>query len=385
MNKLYIIKERAFRRSEIYPNEYSDTINELLKKARLSEQIFIHRKGNNIFYLYKKCFSYKRSIAICILSDRLCTDYYDLKKTFQSLISDMSHLGICFKKNTYSLLNYSLLIQRVTLDIFLRDNKNKFNFIFKRATAIPQAKIDIPKGDIVPCVLEERGSSWIVNQITNGYHNIHLSFREETTHIDTHVRDKRYIDIKIPFIIILYSYIKEHIRKIISIICLMVVLAFTVPPLFKSCKHEVPVPPSPKSVIKDTTIMPLNIQEKDNKMDKTNKQETKQSSKTSSDSSKLHVPAQQEIKNAPKEKVSVNSQTVLSDEELLKRALQSRDWKSVKKLADKGLKNAYIPLAKHYLENASTHKLAFSYAKKAQKARINGAEDILKILELHDF
>ena len=61
----------------------------------------------------------------------------------------------------------------------------------------------------------------------------------------------------------------------------------------------------------------------------------------------------------------------------LQEAVRKGDYASVRKLADSGYSPAYLPLARYYLQNPSTHDLADSYAKKAKRAGVRGAQDII--------
>lgn len=78
---------------------------------------------------------------------------------------------------------------------------------------------------------------------------------------------------------------------------------------------------------------------------------------------------------------STPSQENLSDDKLFEKATASGDWETVRKLADKGYKKAYLPLAKHYCSKSKTHNLADTYARKAKSAGIAGADDVISVLE----
>lgn len=66
-----------------------------------------------------------------------------------------------------------------------------------------------------------------------------------------------------------------------------------------------------------------------------------------------------------------------SNGEILRVALQNKNYSTVKTLADRGYTPAYIPLAKHYLQDPSTHDLADRYAKKAKRAGLSKAQEII--------
>lgn len=183
MNDIYIIIKQAFKKKEIYPKIYPHDSKEITKdnlyKSSTKEQIFIHRDNWGLYYIYKKKLSYNQYIAICVFSDRLCTNYNELKLGFRMLISEMSRVRLFIKDNHNLINGQSIQNQKVNLDIFLRENKDYIDSAFKKSQDIPPIKIDIPKNDIVECIFEDRNSTWITNQIKYGYCNIRITFREE--------------------------------------------------------------------------------------------------------------------------------------------------------------------------------------------------------------
>ncbi len=75
----------------------------------------------------------------------------------------------------------------------------------------------------------------------------------------------------------------------------------------------------------------------------------------------------------------------LSPKERFDNAKRTNDWNSMRQLADEGYSPAYLPLAKHYMDDSKQHVLAKKYAKKAKQKGISAANDILKELEELDF
>ena len=65
----------------------------------------------------------------------------------------------------------------------------------------------------------------------------------------------------------------------------------------------------------------------------------------------------------------------------LQRALESKDYVAVRKLADDGYSPAYLPMAEYYVKTPSTHDLADKYAQKAKKAGIKGAQKVIDDLQ----
>lgn len=75
----------------------------------------------------------------------------------------------------------------------------------------------------------------------------------------------------------------------------------------------------------------------------------------------------------------------LTQKERFDNAKRGKDWNSMKQLADEGYSPAYLPLAKHYMNNSRQHGLAKKYAEKAKRSGIAGATEILNELEDLDF
>ena len=75
----------------------------------------------------------------------------------------------------------------------------------------------------------------------------------------------------------------------------------------------------------------------------------------------------------------------LTQKERFDNATRGKDWNSMKQLADEGYSPAYLPLARHYMNNPRQHELAKKYAEKAKRAGIASATEILNELEDLDF
>lgn len=68
-----------------------------------------------------------------------------------------------------------------------------------------------------------------------------------------------------------------------------------------------------------------------------------------------------------------------------RKAMADGDWSTVKELADKGFSKAYLPLAKHYLDNSSTHSLADKYARKGMSVNESEANEIISVLRNYGY
>lgn len=78
---------------------------------------------------------------------------------------------------------------------------------------------------------------------------------------------------------------------------------------------------------------------------------------------------------------SIKENTIDEKAEKLKQYLNSGNYTAIKQLADNGYIQAYLPLAKYYLQKPETHDLADKYARKAVKAGISGANSVINDLE----
>lgn len=96
-------------------------------------------------------------------------------------------------------------------------------------------------------------------------------------------------------------------------------------------------------------------------------------------------PVKHEVQTAKQETVKQEKQPtpqkVETDAEKFQKALKANDWDAIKRLADKGYAEAYLPLAEHYLGASSTHALAEKYANKAAAAGKQGAERVKEVLK----
>lgn len=94
-----------------------------------------------------------------------------------------------------------------------------------------------------------------------------------------------------------------------------------------------------------------------------------------------HKEVQELASTAKKEAIKVS----LTKKERFSQALESKNWKEMKKLADEGYSSAYIPLAIHYLDNPNQHGLAKEYAQKAKRIGLPGADKVLNELNELDY
>ena len=103
------------------------------------------------------------------------------------------------------------------------------------------------------------------------------------------------------------------------------------------------------------------------------------------DSSKITPVAVGPIKGKEVSTVQEPVAKPLTQKERFYNAKRGQDWNSMKQLADEGYSPAYLPLARHYMNNSRQHGLAKKYAEKAKRAGITGATEILNELEDLDF
>lgn len=103
------------------------------------------------------------------------------------------------------------------------------------------------------------------------------------------------------------------------------------------------------------------------------------------DSSKIAPVVAEPLKEKEVTTVQEPIAKILTQKERLDNAKREKDWNSMKQLADEGYSPAYLPLARHYMNNSRQHGLAKKYAEKAKRAGITGATDILNELEDLDY
>lgn len=136
-----------------------------------------------------------------------------------------------------------------------------------------------------------------------------------------------------------------------------------------------PAPPAQKAEKKtapSTTTTTKQNDGKSNAASNSNPSKTQSSSNTSSS------------KSAPSTEPA--KQTTTDDNAAkLQAAVNSGDYATVRKFADSGYAQAYLPLAKYYLKNPSTHDLADKYAQKAKRAGVKGAQDVIDDLNALGF
>lgn len=80
-----------------------------------------------------------------------------------------------------------------------------------------------------------------------------------------------------------------------------------------------------------------------------------------------------------------NTNLEITDDQKYEIAIKNNNWSELKKLADKGYAKAYIPLAKYYLRNSSTHSRAEIYALKAVDVDKVEAKNIIDILDSYGY
>lgn len=112
--------------------------------------------------------------------------------------------------------------------------------------------------------------------------------------------------------------------------------------------------------------------DKGNSTSNSNTSKAQQSSNTGSSNSSTSVEPKKESSND-------------DNATKLENAVRSKDYATVRKLADSGYAPAYLPLAKYYLNSPSTHDLADKYAQKAKSAGVKGAQDVIDDLNAYGF
>ncbi|MGM9708430.1 MAG: formylglycine-generating enzyme family protein [Prevotella sp.] len=180
-------KKGLWGRKRIYPEIDSKLYLGLIRlfDSDKNEQIFVHREGEKIHYVYLWKLSKFDYISLGLLTNKLCLDYYDLLRMFRAFVKDMAVNKLCVyntKRGKIKLSSHNIKKQprqRTLLDINIKNLKAQFDEKQKKWNNLPSQKLGILKSDIVPCTLEIQGSSWIVTQVTSGYRNVCISVRDE--------------------------------------------------------------------------------------------------------------------------------------------------------------------------------------------------------------
>lgn len=180
-------KKGVWGKNRIYPEIDSKVFLGLIRlfDADKNEQIFVHREGEKVYYVYLWKLSKFDYISLGLLTNKLCLDYYDLLRTFRAFVKDMAVNELCVyntKRGKVKLSSHNIQKQqrqRTLLDINIKNLKVQFDEKQKKWSNLPSQKLGILKSDIVPCTLEIQGSSWIVTQVTSGYRNVCISIRDE--------------------------------------------------------------------------------------------------------------------------------------------------------------------------------------------------------------
>lgn len=180
-------KKGIWDKNRIYP-EIDDKI--FLGLIRLfdadkNEQIFVHREGEKVYYVYLWRLSKFDYISLGLLTNKLCLDYYELLRIFRTFVKDMAVNKLCVYNSKHGKIKLSSNNiqkqprQRTLLDINIKNLKAQLDEKQKRWNNLPSQKFGILKSDVVPCTLEIQGSSWIVTQVSSGYRNVCISIRED--------------------------------------------------------------------------------------------------------------------------------------------------------------------------------------------------------------
>ena len=191
-------KKGIWGKNHIYPEIDTKVFLELicLFDTDKNEQIFVHREGEKIYYVYLWKLSKFDYISLGLLTNKLCLDYYDLLRSFRAFVKDMAVNELCVyntKRGKFKLSSHNIQKQprqRTLLDINIKNLKTQFDEKQKKWSNLPSQKLGILKSDIVPCTLEIQGSSWIVTQVTSGYRNVCISIRDENRPLNKDGRNK---------------------------------------------------------------------------------------------------------------------------------------------------------------------------------------------------
>lgn len=182
---MYFFKKRSgfWRHYEQYPSGSENSFRKIIRDTPHSkhEIILVRRFDDRIHYIYLCPLNKRDVFGIGIISDYYCSDFEQLIISFRNLVENIIKEKVIIKKNgkTYIFKPNSLFDEHVIIDIFLRKNDLRVN-----GNSVNSVNLSISKSDVVECVFEERGSAWIVEQLTGGYHNINISYSGNTKYRD---------------------------------------------------------------------------------------------------------------------------------------------------------------------------------------------------------
>lgn len=159
-----------------YPKDNTTVFKTLWKDAKHNEQFLIHREGDLLYYTYIFSIGYAQRLGIGIVSNKM---YLNFPDTFKAIKEQMANSRVTIMQSKYGDIvstGKSFDNSRVDIDILIRDELNNLILnTFDTGTELPPPNIDISKQDIVTCNLEEKATSWIINKIQEGYHNLYVT------------------------------------------------------------------------------------------------------------------------------------------------------------------------------------------------------------------
>lgn len=376
-----------------YPRNDAYKFKDLLKEARkrernentrIADQILVQKVDHTLYYTYIRRLYDDDRIGIGVEHNAICTDFSKLFDQFRKIIEDMGTNKLVIEKlkkaEQYKLSkknkiiiknNYDKNVFNTKLNLFIdKCEKELLNGAFAGAKPLPPGNLGIGIGDIIQDRLgkqdnfEIHDSSWFVNKIEQGYCNVYI--RPET-------------DLKIPglsrkkkfFIFILVFYVVYVTSEIVNV-C--------------TPKHgQKSVAKTSDTMIVDTIATNTGIQRIKTLRTKENTSKSNHSRQKSGDDNPDNKYSQNMHRTNKSRTNEPLAEKKLSRAERFLSAKRTNDWSEMRKLADEGYRNAYMPLAQHYLKNTSQHKLAYKYANMAKNAGVYGADSILKKLELLDY
>lgn len=338
MSSIYILKKSCWIPwgYEQYPQDNLTIFKYMFQMAHDNEQIMICREESNLYYAYVLKLANGERVGVGLVSNKISNDYYNLLKTFRSILKQLSDEELVIVKNSkleLVLSKKSFKEKHVNLDIFIRTHKLSIN-----GESIPVAEIDVPKDDVVRCELGKKSSAWIVEQIKAGYHKVFITVEPSSPK---------------PFNF-------HKLGKVLGAVLVIPLLIYGFSSTLRYCSNS-------------DTNKGVTVKVEDNKVEAIT-------------SSRIIAPVVAEpIKEKEITAVPEPVAKQLTQKERFDNAKRRKDWNSIKQLADEGYSPAYLPLAKHYMNNSRQHGLAKKYAEKAKRAGIAGATEILNELEDLDY
>lgn len=423
---------------EQYPQDYTDVFKGILKKAKIEikktkdhEILIVWRKSDLLYYSYNYRLKNGGWVCIGLRRDDICLNFmklYTFFRTFLSQIASQTHIIKEGKGGIYKLTGKKIYTKEKNvignLEAYYGDVHVEIENLFSNSLQLSEPKISsgIPTSNR----LDYKNSKWFVEKIERGFHIIYIyppqdnrnqtnketeTFHKQRSNFSQIIKASKnnwpflwwigvgglgisflsnfiipwflpipLVRLSIPLVLLAGWGILKGINNRIQLgACIAITYLSAILLLFAlyyKMRYHGFEPKEPTPIIMHDSIIhhfPIDIHEA------TQCEITDDDSLTIQEDSILN-----QDKGSQTDKMQSKKKEKLTQEERFQRAMQSKDWNSLRKMADRGYTDAYGPLARHYM-NDQQYDEANKYAQKAKKAGSSEGEKILKELERLDY